>query len=79
MCMLPAQYHVWLAIFTPLIADKFSVRTKEYIKQQVCSLRKREQSTQGDVLKKAGLSFNVYNLSAIQLDEDKDTYFAKSE
>ena len=32
MCMLPAQYHVWLAIFTPLIADKFLVRTKEYIK-----------------------------------------------
>ena len=30
--MLPAQYHVWLAIFTPLIADKFLVRTKEYIK-----------------------------------------------
>ena len=32
MCMLPAQYHVWLAIFTPLIADKFLVRTKEHIK-----------------------------------------------
>ena len=32
MCMLPAQYHVWLAIFTPLIADKFLVRPKEYTK-----------------------------------------------
>ena len=32
MCMLPAQYHVCFAIFTPLIADKFLVRTKEYIK-----------------------------------------------
>ena len=30
--MLPAQYHVWLAIFTPLIADKFLVRTKDYIR-----------------------------------------------
>ena len=75
MCMLPAQYHVWLAIFTPLIADKFLVRPKEYIKIAGMYAYSELQK----IIKACISSPCITNISQITLQQHSKTDFGRIE